>query len=81
MDFGYNVSDNISTVVIESSNWWFGAFVYVLGSITINFGSNLIKKDHSNIAKLETKPPIYRRYLWIIGLYFTAFHFVFSIKM
>ena len=74
MDFGYNeefFNGFIGSVVDEGKKnyWWLGAIIYIAGSIMINFGSNIIKRDHMNMAKLEVTsvPPLYKRYLWIVG--------------
>lgn len=52
------------------SLWWFGAIIYVIGSILINLGSNLIRKNHGDISMLEEgvkPPPLYKRTLWLAG--------------
>merc|ERR1712137_1424373 len=58
--------------VVPSENedvklWWFGAIIYVIGSIFINLGSNLIRYSHERIKHFEIAPPIYKRYWWILG--------------
>merc|ERR1712137_617999 len=58
--------------VVPSENddvnlWWFGAIVYVIGSIFINLGSNLIRYSHERIKHFDVPPPIYKRYWWIFG--------------
>lgn len=47
--------------------WWLGAIIYVIGSILINLGSNLIRYSHERIKHFEQQPPIYKRYWWILG--------------
>lgn len=51
--------------------WWIGALIYVTGSVLINLGSNLIRKDHSIEDTKTKKTPQYLRPLWIMGMAFT----------
>merc|ERR1712000_458689 len=51
--------------------WWFGAIIYVIGSIFINLGSNFIRYSHERIKHFETPPALWKRYWWIFG--FTIF--------
>jgi magnesium transporter len=43
------------------SLWWVGAIIYVVGSILVNLGSNLIRKDHSMKLLHNPPKPIYKR--------------------
>lgn len=51
----------------ERNLWWFGAIVYMTGSILINLGSNIIRYSHERIKHFKTPPPIYKRFWWILG--------------
>lgn len=58
--------------------WWIGAIIYVTGSIMINLGSNVIRKDHSLQEKATGKnQPPYQRPLWILGRQLLFVHFFF----
>ena len=49
--------------------WWVGAIIYVVGSVLINLGSNLIRKDHSIEDEKATKTSPYKRPIWLIGTF------------
>src|SRR3990167_10638392 len=54
----------------ERNLWWFGAIVYMTGSVLINLGSNIIRYSHERIKHFKTPPPIYKRFWWILGIFF-----------
>lgn len=60
--------------------WWIGALIYVAGSILINFGSNLIRRDHSMEDTKTKKTPQYLRPLWILGKYYNCLIILFNSK-
>jgi magnesium transporter len=53
-------------LAVFESLWWLGALLYVTGSIIINLGSNLIRKNHTMYTK-ETKPPFFKQWLALVG--------------
>ena len=59
--------------------WWFGGLIYVIGSIMINLGSNLLRYSHEilRLAPEIERPPIWKRFWWMMGSYLMIFtHFI-----
>jgi len=52
--------------VFGESLWWLGASLYITGSVMINLGSNLIRKNHTKYYKTN-KPPFWKQWLALIG--------------
>ena len=62
---GEDVGDDV--LGIERDLWWLGAIIYITGSIMINFGSNVIRRDHSRQEEAGVKAPPYKRPIWALG--------------
>ena len=58
--------ENTETNGDEKSLWWVGAIIYIVGSILVNLGSNIVRRDHFNHEKLPPKA-LYTRPLWAFG--------------